>query len=794
VLRHYLKISWRNLLRNKVHSFINISGLSAGLAVSISIGLWIHDEFSFNTCHRNYAHIAKVLFNCNYNNERIYVSYNPYVMADELRLNYKDNFRDVVLSTFTVPHILSYGDKKFKKTGNFMEPGAPVMLDLRMLRGDMQALYDPSSILLSESVAEAIFGSSDPLGKTLVMDNMHEVTVKGIYEDIPYNSDFRETFFIAPWKLNLIMNPGIQAVADPWNYNKFQVFVWLNDQVDAASVSRRIKDIRRRKMDPKLVAQIQPDVFLYPMKRWHLYPPSPESAHGAQRIDFVWLFGVIGLFVLLLACINFMNLSTARSEHRAREVGILKTIGAGRRRIVFQFFSESTLSVLIAFMLSIVWVLLTLPVFNRISGKEMSIPWTQPLFWILSILFSLITGFIAGLYPAFYLSSFNPVKVLKGTFRLGRLAALPRKALVVLQFVVSVILIIGTIVIYRQIQHGRNRPVGYDMQGLIMIDMNPDIERHFNEIRQRLRSDGAIVEMGESVNTTTSFNIGDVNINWKGKDPGRSAGFAISNISYEYGRTIGWQLLQGRDFSREFPTDSLAFILNEAAAKAVGFTQPLGGLMEWNGKTYHIIGVIKDILFENPYQPVTPSIFHMSGGKNLAVTMRLNPSLSPSAALNRIAAVFNRAVPAYPFDYKFVDLEHDYKFKDEERVGLLSGYFAMLAIFISCLGLYGMASFMAEQRQKEIGVRKVLGASVFDLCCMLVIDFVKLVVIALLVAVPIAYMVVQKWLVNYEYRTAISWWIFVLAGAGALTITVLTVGRLAIKAALQNPVKSIRAQ
>ncbi|MCW3116040.1 MAG: FtsX-like permease family protein, partial [Chitinophagaceae bacterium] len=512
-------------------------------------------------------------------------------------------------------------------------------------------------------------------------------------------------------------------------------------------------------------------------------------------IQYVWLFGIIGVFVLLLACINFMNLSTARSEKRAKEVGIRKAVGSLRTQLVVQFFSESLLVALLAFVLSIVLVQLILPFFNEVAGKKMSILWANPLFWLLGIGFSLITGLIAGSYPALYLSSFNPVKVLKGTFRAGRLAAIPRKVLVVVQFTVSVILIIGTIIVFRQIQFAKSRPIGYSRDGLITLPMvTTDIHNHFEVVKNELVNSGAIASMTEAGSPTTAVWSTNAGFDWKGKDPGLAVEFPNIDVSYDYGKTVGWQFKEGRDFSREFLTDSTAFVLNETAAKFVGIKNPVGETLKWDGVPFKIIGVIKDMVVESPYAAVRPTLFHLSTYPGSVVIAKINPTASVSDSLRKIETVFKKYNPAQPFDYQFVDEEYAKKFGNEQRVGKLSSFFAALAIFISCLGLFGMASFVAEQRTKEIGVRKVLGASVFNLWRLLSKDFVLLVLLSCAIAIPIAYYFLHEWLLRYEYRTEISWWIFAASCFGALIITLLTVSFQSIKAALMNPVKSLRTE
>lgn len=541
----------------------------------------------------------------------------------------------------------------------------------------------------------------------------------------------------------------------------------------------------------------KPEFYLHPMARWHLYSDFKDGVNTGGLITFVWLFGCIGVIVLLLACINFMNLSTARSEKRAKEVGIRKAIGSLRSQLITQFFSESLLMALLAFMLSLLFIQLTLPFFNQVAEKKLAILWQNPLFWLAGLGFSLLTGLIAGSYPALYLSAFQPVKVLKGIARTSRSATIPRRVLVGFQFTVSVTLIIGTIIVFRQIEHTKDRPVGYSRSGLIEIGMNaPELFTHYMPLRNDLLNTGAVADMSESSGPVTFQSGGTTDISWKGKKPGSKPLVMSNYVTHSYGKTIGWQIKEGRDFSRAYSTDTASIILNEAAVRLMGFRNPLGELISRGSprRQYKIIGVIKDMIKEDPFRPVNPSFFVIDYGNVNTINIRLAPQLSAPKALAKVEQVLKRYSPDSPFDYKFADDQYDRKFGAEQRIGRLAGGFAILAILISCLGLFGLASFMAEQRTKEIGIRKVLGASVFNVWGLLSKEFIMLILIAFCLAVPLAYYVLSGWLQNYQYRTELSWWIFVLAGAGALAITLLTVSYQAIKAALGSPVKSLRSE
>lgn len=794
MLKNYFKIAWRNLLKNKVSSLINIGGLAVGMAVAILIGLWIYDELSFNKNFKNYDQIAQVKQNNTMNGEIATGEDVPWPMGDALRKSYGSDFKNVTMATYNNGHILAYGDKILTVAGTYFEPQALDMLSVRIIKGTKTALNDPSSIMLSESTAKSYFGDADPLDKVMKIDNNSVVKVTGVYADMPLSSSFAGVNFIAPWE-QFSNIAGLKKQADTWRCNCFFTYVQVADHADINAISTKIKDIKHDKVN-KIELKAKNQVFLDPMKNWHLYSEFKNGVIVGGRIQYVWLFGIIGVFVLLLACINFMNLSTARSEKRAKEVGIRKAIGSLRRQLIWQFMSESLLVSILAFAISLLLVQLALPFFNEIAGKTMAITWSSYTFWLLGFGFSLLTGLIAGSYPALYLSSFKPVKVLKGTFKVGPLAAMPRKVLVVLQFAVSIVLIIGTVVVFRQIQFAKNRPIGYSRNGVIAVSMiTADIHKKFDVVKRDLVNSGAITEMAEAGSPTTGVYSTNSGFDWKGKDPAQAVEFPNIDVTVDYGKTVGWQFKEGRDFSREFVSDSAAFVINESAAKFMGLKNPVGETLKWDGVPYKIIGVIRDMVMESPYAHVRPTLFHMLRGYGGDyVIVKINPKANPHEALVNIEKTFKAYNPAQPFDYRFADDDYALKFGDEERIGKLATTFAALAIFISCIGLFGMASFMAEQRIKEIGIRKVLGATVLNLWSLLSRDFLGLVAIALVIATPIGYYFMNKWLMNYQYHTGVAWWIFAATALGALLITILTVSYQSIKAALANPVKSLRSE
>lgn len=794
MIRNYFKISLRTLAKNKAYSFINISGLAMGMGVATLIGLWIYDELSFDRYFKNYDRIAQVWQHQTYNDQVNTQTAVPFPIGEELRRNYGADFKHVLMASWTSPHVLTVRDKKFSKSGIYIEPGAPDMLSLKMLKGTHAGLKDPYSIMLSESTAKAYFGDADPMDQPVKIDNNLTAKVTGVYEDLPHNSSFNNLEFIAPWQLMIAASPWMKTMEDPWRPNSYQTFVQLHENADIATASARIRDIKKRNINKEQL-KYKPDVFLNAMSDWHLFSEFKQGHRTGGRIEFVWLFGTIGAFVLLLACINFMNLSTARSEKRAKEVGIRKAIGSVKKQLITQFFTESFLVVSFAFMLALLLVVLILPFFNEVADKKIVMPWSKPVFWAAGIVFSVITAVIAGSYPAFYLSSFQPVKVLKGTFRAGRFAAVPRKVLVVVQFTVSIVLIIGTAVVFRQIQYAKNRPVGYNRSGLITsYRATPDIHKHFDAVRQELKNTGAVLEIAESNSPTTNSWSSTSGFEWKGKDPAQSVDFAFDEVSYEYGKTVGWQFRAGRDFSREFATDSVALVVNETAVRFMGLQSPVDEQLTWFKRPYKIIGVIRDIIVQSPYAPVRPLIFSLAHEGGSVTNIRLNPAMNTATALQKIKPIFEKYDPGSPFEYDFVDEVYARKFLDEVRIGKLTTFFSILAIMISCLGLFGVASFIAEQRTKEIGVRKVLGATIYQVWGLLSRDFVLLVGIAFIIATPAAYYFLEQWLDKYEYRTNITWWIFALAGVGTLVITLLTVSFQAIKAALMDPTKSLKSE
>jgi len=799
MFKNYIKIAWRNLIKNKAYSIINIGGLALGMAVTLIIGLWMQDELTHNSYFKGKDKIAQVFQSQTFNGETGTGPAIPRPLEKALREGYGDNFKHLIMASWTNDLYLKYKETSISRPGNYMQEAAPELFNLDILKGEKDGLREVNSIMLSETTAKMLFGSEEPIGKVVEVNSQYNLMVSAVYKDIPFNNSFNDTEFIIPWEQYLTTREWVKNAEDNWGNNSFQMFVQIADNAKMDQVTGKIKDVKKALNEETV--EFNPQIFLFPMRDWHLRSNFENGKQVGGRIKYVWLFGIIGIFVLLLACINFMNLSTARSEKRGKEVGIRKSIGSQRGQLIYQFLSESFLVVLFAYFLAIILVLLSINGFNDLARKEISFPWSSPTFWIVSLFFILITALMAGSYPALYLSSFKPVDVLKGTFKVGKYAGLPRKILVVVQFTVSVAFIIGTVIVMQQINFAKNRPVGYDKQGLIQVPvMSQDFTGKFELMRSEFIGSGAVVQMSTSSAPTTAVWSNWSGFTWEGKPEGFQEDFAWTHVSPEFASSLNLNIIDGRDFSREFASDSNAALINETAAKYMGLANPVGKYLKDSDEEdpsdpLKIIGVVKDMITQSPYEPVKQAVFAYDKDDNASYyNMRLNPNRSAGENLAVIERVFKEHFPSIPFQYDFVDQEYGKKFAAEERIGTLSGIFTALAILISCLGLFGLTSFVAEQRTKEIGVRKVLGASVFNVWNMLSKDFLKLVIISCFIAVPIAYFVMNGWLQEYPYRIILKWWIFALAMVGAMLVTIITVSFQAIKAARANPVKSLRTE
>ena len=786
---NYLKVAMRNLWKNKGYSFINIFGLTVGMAVAMLIGLWVQHELSFDKFNVNGKNIGVVMKRTFFNNEKGTQTGIMLPLYDELKNNYPE-VKHITRCDWGDNHSLVIGDKKISKNGHYVDPDFLRMFTLPLIKGNVdRVLKETYSIVLTESLAKTLFGKNDPIGKVIKMDNQYNVMVTGIVKDVPKTSSV-EFDFLIPYELNIATSDFVKNAKDQWQNNFLQNFVELNDGVSMEAFSKKIENIVKQKSKD----QNEGTLFLHPMEKWHLYNDFKDWKNVGGAIEYVRLFAIIGILVLIIACINFMNLSTARSEKRAREVGIRKAIGSQRRQLIAQFLGESLITAFIAFLFSLVIVKLSLPLLREIGFRDVKLEVTNLLLLAIAFAGCIITGLLAGSYPALYLSSFTPVKVLKGTFQLGKAANLPRKILVVAQFSFSIALIIGTVIIFQQIQHAKNRPLGYNPDNLIAFNLSSDLQKNYEPLKQDLLATGYVEAVSKSSSPMTGIYNQWGDFSWDGKDPNSHPLFAAIMVDLDYEKASRIKLLDGRFFSKQFATDSSAVVLNEAAVKLMGLKKPLGNNIKFGKENMTVIGVVQNVLMQDPFKPVMPAIMLYRPYFVYQAMIRLKAGVDVRKALAAITPVMEKHNPAYPFDYHFVDEEFNKKFSGENQVGQLSGIFAVLAIFISCLGLFGLASFMAERRTKEIGVRKVLGASVSQLWMLLSKDFVLLVIISCVIASPVAFYFLHGWLKKYDYRIDISPFVFVLAAVVAVLITLITVSFQAIKAAVANPVKSLRSE
>lgn len=796
MFRNYLKIAWRNMLYNKGYSALNIIGLAAGMSVALLIGLWVVDQYSYDRFLPDYSQSYQVEMN-------LTSQHNGTTTQTSIALPLVKVLREEIpgvkyvaegYNIGSMSHDLLVGDKKLYLQGGAAGTDFFKIFQYPFVQGNgNSALKDIYSIVLTESIAKALFGDTDPMGKVVRFDNSQDMKVTGIIKDIPKNATLQFKY-ITPFAYSEATQNWIKDGRTKWTYNSFSAYVALEPGVTYAQIAPKIRDIVNKR-SPEM-RSLKPEVIMHPLKDWHLYNDFKNGKEAGGFIEYVRLFSIIGILVLAIACINFMNLSTARSEKRAREVGVRKAIGSARRDLVYQFLLESVMITLISFLLSLVFVLLALPSFNALTGSYIRIPYENIGFWGIMIAFVMLTGLAAGSRPAFYLSSFNPVMVLKGTIHAGRSATLPRKILVVVQFTCSIALIISTVIVYQQIQFVKNRPTGYSADRLVMTDLNGDLFQHYDALRNELLSSGLAESVTSSTSPPTEVSSHFSLEKWPGKNAGdENVNIGAIWVSNGYFETLGMTMAAGREFSGDWKNDTLNVIVNEATVKRIGLKDPVNQMISWNGSNQpvRIIGVVKDALMESPYMPVAPAIFcHSANG--FVITYRLPKNADAHTTIEKIGKVFEKYNPAYPYEYKFVDAEYASKFNLEVLVGKLAGIFAGLAIFISCLGLFGLAAYVAEQRTKEIGIRKVLGASIAQVWMLLSRDFVLLVLISCVIASPVALYFLQHWLEKYQYHVSIGAGVFIASGIAALIITMFTISFQAIKAALANPVKSLRSE
>ncbi len=786
MFRNFFVVTLRNLRKNSLYSFINISGLAIGLVCGVLIMLWVADETSFDKFIPKYEKLYQVWVNAEFDgkvNSWISVpqpTYQAMKTADSRIIN-------SCVTGWGGTRLITYEDKRIMKRGYFASKEFLQMFEYDLLKGSRtEAMEDPSSIVITESLAKALFGDEDPINKVVKVDDESLLKVTAILKDIPGNSSF-EFDYLIPWKHRESISDWVVRNKTNWGNYSFQVFVELNDKESFQEAQTNIEDM--------LTENGQTDIprkfFLHPMEKWRLYSTFENGEAKGGRSDFVQLFTVIAIFILVIACINFMNLATARSEKRAREVGIRKSLGSQRPQIIGQFLGESVMVALFGYLVALILVLTALPWYNDLVEKELSINFLSVEFWAYSVLGVLAIGIVSGSYPAFYLSSFNPVKTLKGTIKIGKGGTTPRKVLVVLQFGFSILLMISTVVIFQQISLVKNRELGYNQENLINLGMSDDLDENFDVFKQELLRSGAVEAVTRSNSAITQINSNNF-LGWPGKPENLRVIFTTIATEYDYTKTMGIKVLQGRDFSKDFASDTAAIVINKAALDLMGLEDPIGTSLDLWGSKRKLIGVIDNVIMGSPYREVKPLFMVVDPDWGGSITIRLTPKQNQQENLAKVQEIFEQYNPAYPFEYQFTDVEYQKKFTTINLTIKLASIFSFLAIIITGLGLFGLAAFTAEQRIKEIGIRKVLGASVISLVSLISRDFSKLVLIAFVIATPVTWYLLDGYLERYPIHVSISWWIFPLAGVVALSFALLIVSNQAYRAASVNPAKSLR--
>lgn len=785
MFKNYVLITFRNLFKNSAYSIINITGLAIGIASSILILLWVFDELGYNRFHPKADRLYQVWINATFDG-RIDSWTSVPLPTYEAMKTADANIVTAAITDWGEDHLLTVGETRVNKRGYYVGEEFLTMFEFPLVQGSATSVFkEPNSIVITESLAKTLFKDQDPINQVIRIDNATDVKVTGILKDVPGNSSF--TFdLLMPWKLNE-QHAWIKRSADDWGNYSFQVFIELNDARNENAVESTIVDMLARKGQ----TDVKREFFLHPILRWRLYSSFKDGQENGGMIDYVQMFSVIAVFILAIACINFMNLATARSERRAKEVGIRKSIGSRRYELVLQFLGEALFISFVAFIIGVLIAELLLPAYNNLVDKQLFIDYTSKEFWLFGIGLILVTGLVSGSYPALYLSSFQAVRVLKGKVQVGKSASLPRKILVTLQFGFSILLIIGTIVMYQQIQLGKGRDLGYDQENLITIDYTAEIGKNYRTIKQELLQSGVVKSVTKSNSPITEIWSNNF-LGWPGKPEDHRVIFTTIATEYDYLQTMGIKILEGRDFSESFKSDTAAIIINKAALDLMQLKEPIGTQLDLWGNKRELVGVVDNVLMGSPYQPVKPMFIVLDADWVSAVTLRLEKTNDLAGSLAKIEAIMKKYNPAYPFEYAFADVEFGKKFSSINMIGTLANMFAILAIIITGLGLFGLAAFTAEQRTKELGIRKVMGASVTGLVTMISKDFSRLVIIAFAFSAPVAWWILNRFMERYPYRVEISWWIFPLTGVIALLFAVLIVSSQALRAARANPVNSLR--
>ena len=785
MIKNYFKTAFRNLWKNKTYSFLNVFGLAVGIACAGLIFLWVEDEVSYDNFNEKKDQLYQVLENQPYEGKIYTFSATPGVMAPAMKQELP-GIKNTCRLTWQQYTLFSLGEKPIYERGFYADSSIFSMFTVPFVQGNKEnAFQQLHSLVISEKMAAKFFGDQkDVIGKTLKVDNKEEYVISGVFKDLPDNTSIKFDW-LSPFKIYLDRNPWLNE----WDNNSIQTFVELEQHADVTALNKKLDGYIKSK---DTTANVQ--AFLFGMNEWRLYSKWEEGKQAGGRIQYVRMFTIIAWIILLIACINFMNLATARSEKRAREVGVRKVLGAGKKILVAQFIGEAMLMAFLSLILAVVIIYMVLPSFNTLVDKKLAIGLDNPLHIFSLLLIGLVCGLIAGSYPSLYLSSFNPIGVFKGLTLKGSGASYIRKGLVVVQFTISIVLIISTIIVYNQIQHIKNRELGYNKENVMQTGLRGKMKENFSVIKNQLLSSGYVENAAMSNLNQLYMGSSTGDFAWEGKDPSKQILVTQDIISPEYINTMGIKIIKGRDFYPDAKQDSANVIINETFAKMIGKQDIIGTVLRRDTTSYTIVGVVKDFVFGDMYAKSDPLIFHPYPDYFGYMYIRLKKQANVENAVASVGSIIKSNNPGYPFNYIFVDEEFDRQFRTEMLIGKLSRIFALLAIVITCLGLFGLAAYTAERRTKEIGIRKVLGASIPGITGLLSKDFLKLVIISSLISFPVAWWLMHNWLQGYAYRTQISWWVFALAAGLALFIAIFTISFQAIRAALANPVKSLRTE
>lgn len=786
MLKNFLKIALRNLLKNKLYSTINILGLSIGIVCSILIWLWVSDELSFDKFLSKYKNLHQVWVHATFDGKINTWQSIPLPTYEAMKTAHSSVVNSVVTG-WGGERLLTVGETRLIKPGYYVSEEFLEMFEYPLIAGDAAiVLDDPYSIVISQSLAHTLFKNDDPLGKVIRFEDQVNLNVTGILEDVPGNSSF-EFDFLVPWKQRELLSEWVVRNKTNWGNYSFQVFV----ELDGEDKKQEVDDVIATMLAENGEDDMPRRLFLHPLERWRLHSNFINGLAKEGRNDHVKLFSVIAIFILIIACINFMNLATARSERRAREVGIRKSLGSTRKYLILQFIGESLIISIISFLLAILMGELVLPAYNNLVDKQLFIDYQSYDFWLMGLGIVILTGILSGSYPAFYLSSFRPVETLKGTIKVGKGATSPRKVLVVIQFGFSILLLVSTVVIFRQIELVKDRDLGYDQANLISVDYSDELAENYDVLKSELLQSGAVESVTRSNSRITSINSNNF-LSWPGKPENLKVIFTTIATEYDYTKTMGIKVLHGRDFSKAFTTDTSAIVINKAALELMGLEDPIGTTLDLWGEKRQLIGVVDDVIMGSPYRAVKPMFMIVDPDWVNAITVRLKSNGRLNENLKTTEVIFDKHNPAYPFDYQFADVEFQRKFETINMTQRLATIFSFLAIFITGLGLFGLASFTAEQRTKEIGIRKVLGASIVSLIALMSKDFSKLVLVGFLISAPVTWYLLDQYLERYPIRVDVQLWIFPVIGFIALLFSLLIVGNQAGRVARANPAKSLR--